>query len=319
MKNEIKTIAFRCNYDTITNLQLCIDQISYDIPCIMASISGQYNVRCVFEKVINQLTYDDFILGELINQTSLEQLCIDKKSNIQLVSKKTGLPEFKIPFSLQGKFHVGIKIFKDTPTHTFPSMDVLPIPTEVITIYIYFSETEIKALAQGDTKVFHKLYEHFFVALCIFARSFSLKPEEAEDIVQEVFCRMYDEHRLFEGLNTLKSYLYTAVRNRSFNYLRDEKRRSIREAQFLNNLKAEEEGYNSALENEIYRQLKLLLEELPEQCKNIFQRTLSGDTSEKIAADLKLSVETVKTQRKKAKRILRERYTLLFKTFGILF
>ena len=61
MKNEIKTIAFRCNYDTITNLQLCIDQISYDIPCIMASISGQYNVRCVFEKVINQLTYDDFI------------------------------------------------------------------------------------------------------------------------------------------------------------------------------------------------------------------------------------------------------------------
>ena len=158
-----------------------------------------------------------------------------------------------------------------------------------------FSETEIKALAQGDTKVFHKLYEHFFVALCIFARSFSLKPEEAEDIVQEVFCRMYDEHRLFEGLNTLKSYLYTAVRNRSFNYLRDEKRRSIREAQFLNNLKAEEEGYNSALENEIYRQLKLLLEEL------------------------KLSVETVKTQRKKAKRILRERYTLLFKTFGILF
>ena len=117
----------------------------------------------------------------------------------------------------------------------------------------------------------------------------------------------------------LKSYLYTAVRNRSFNYLRDEKRRSIREAQFLNNLKAEEEGYNSALENEIYRQLKLLLEELPEQCKNIFQRTLSGDTSEKIAADLKLSVETVKTQRKKAKRILRERYTLLFKTFGILF
>ena len=149
--------------------------------------------------------------------------------------------------------------------------------------------------------------------------AYSLKPEEAEDIVQEVFCRMYDEHRLFEGLNTLKSYLYTAVRNRSFNYLRDEKRRSIREAQFLNNLKTEEEGYNSALENEIYRQLKLLLEELPEQCKNIFQRTLSGDTSEKIAADLKLSVETVKTQRKKAKRILRERYALLFKTFGILF
>lgn len=80
MENRIKTIAFRCNHDTITNLQLCIDQISYNIPCIIANMSGQYNVRCVFEKVINRLTYDDFILGELINQTSLEQLCIDEKS-----------------------------------------------------------------------------------------------------------------------------------------------------------------------------------------------------------------------------------------------
>lgn len=88
MENRIKTIAFRCNHDTITNLQLCIDQISYNIPCIIANMSGQYNVRCVFEKVINRLTYDDFILGELINQTSLEQLCIDEKSTIQLVSKK---------------------------------------------------------------------------------------------------------------------------------------------------------------------------------------------------------------------------------------
>ena len=72
-----------------------------------------------------------------------------------------------------------------------------------------FSETEIKALAQGDTKVFHKLYEHFFVALCIFARSFSLKPEEAEDIVQEVFCRMYDEHRGVEYSEILSLYSCT--------------------------------------------------------------------------------------------------------------
>ncbi|MFR7822994.1 MAG: hypothetical protein ACLU30_07135 [Odoribacter splanchnicus] len=47
-----------------------------------------------------------------------------------------------------------------------------------------FSETEIKALAQGDTKVFHKLYEHF-LSPYVFARSFSLKPEEAEDIVRK--------------------------------------------------------------------------------------------------------------------------------------
>ena len=159
MENRIKTIAFRCNHDTITNLQLCIDQISYNIPCIIANMSGQYNVRCVFEKVINRLTYDDFILGELINQTSLEQLCIDEKSTIQLVSKTTDLPEFKIPFSLHGKFHVGIKIFRDIPVHEFPSMDVLPIPTEVITIYIYFSETSIKH--KPKSSIFEKYFDAY--------------------------------------------------------------------------------------------------------------------------------------------------------------
>lgn len=67
----IKTIAFRGGNDLIANLQLCIDRISYTIPDVMNRISGQYNVRCVFEKVENQLTFSDSILGELINQTYL--------------------------------------------------------------------------------------------------------------------------------------------------------------------------------------------------------------------------------------------------------
>ena len=48
---NIKTIAFRGSSDLIGNLQLCIDHISYAIPNIMNSVSGQYNVRCVFESL----------------------------------------------------------------------------------------------------------------------------------------------------------------------------------------------------------------------------------------------------------------------------
>ena len=43
---NIKTIAFRGSSDLIGNLQLCIDHISYAIPNIMNSVSGQYNVDC---------------------------------------------------------------------------------------------------------------------------------------------------------------------------------------------------------------------------------------------------------------------------------
>lgn len=182
-----------------------------------------------------------------------------------------------------------------------------------------FSESEIKALARGDKKAFQKLYESFFVALRVFAGNFYVEREEAEDIVQEVFCHLYDSPVLFTDVNSVKSYLYSSVRNRCLNHVRDEKRRHEREMRFVDILENEQYFFDRTLENEIYRQLTVLLQELSPQCQNIFRRVLDGDTSEKIAVDLNLSVETVKTQRKKAKKILRERYALLFKAFGILF
>lgn len=142
MKN-IKTIAFRSGNDFITDLQLSIGQIRYTMPRAGNSISGQYNVRCIFEKVENQLTFHDSLLGELINQTHLGRVHINEKSDIRLLSPNGVFPDYKIDFSLQGEFHIGVKIFKDKPVHTLPFIDVLPMPVEIITIYFYFSETEL--------------------------------------------------------------------------------------------------------------------------------------------------------------------------------
>lgn len=136
---NIETIAFTGSSDLIGNLQLCIDHISYAIPNIMNSVSGQYNVRCVFEKVENQLTFSDSILGELINQEVLGKVYMNDKSDIRLLFPNGTLPEYRINMKLQGEFNVGVKIFKDKPAQTLPFIDVLPIPVEIITIYFYFS------------------------------------------------------------------------------------------------------------------------------------------------------------------------------------
>ena len=178
---------------------------------------------------------------------------------------------------------------------------------------------QIRALAKGDRQAFLSLYDSFFVALCVFARGLVESREEAEDIVQDVFCRLYDDKKLFDNINSLKSYLYGAVRNGCLNHIRDEKRRRTREGKFLEELQDDRIFFDHIVENEVFRQLHSLLGELPPQCRAIFERTLEGATSEEIAQAMNLSVETVKTQRKKAKRILREKYALLYHTFGILF
>ena len=130
-------------------------------------------------------------------------------------------------------------------------------------------ELDINALSKGKKEAFFILYKKFFVALCLFAQKFSIEKEAAEDIVQEIFYKLYEERQIFHNILTLQSYLYSSVKNSCLNYIRDEKRRKLRE------------------------------------------------TSETIAKSMHLSIETVKTQRKKAKHILRERYKLLFNIIGI--
>ena len=181
------------------------------------------------------------------------------------------------------------------------------------------TKAQIKALADGDREAFLSLYQHFFVALSLFARGFNVGHDEAEDIVQEVFCRLYDDRCLFENVASLKAYLYGAVRNGCLNHIRDEHRRKNRESHFMAVLEDNRTFFDDIVESEVYRQLHQLLDELPHQCRVIFEQTLQGATSEEIARAMDLSVETVKTQRKKAKRLLRERYTTLYQIFGILF
>ena len=181
------------------------------------------------------------------------------------------------------------------------------------------ANSQVKDLAKGDMQAFRSLYENFFIALCVFARNFVDGRDQVEDIVQEVFCRLYDDKRLFDNITSLKAYLYGAVRNGCLNHIRDEKRRRLHEGKFTESLHDDRIFFDHIIETEIHRQLKSLLGELPPQCGNIFRRTLEGATSEEIARAMNLSVETVKTQRKKAKRILKEKYALLHKTFGLLF
>ena len=87
-------------------------------------------------------------------------------------------------------------------------------------------ELDINALSKGKKEAFFILYKKFFVALCLFAQKFSIGKEAAEDIVQEIFYKLYEERQIFHNILTLQSYLYSSVKNSCLNYIRDEKRRN---------------------------------------------------------------------------------------------
>ena len=129
---------------------------------------------------------------------------------------------------------------------------------------------------------------------------------EAEDVVQEVFVRLWEKRGELKSVQNLEGYLLLSVKNRCLNYLKHEEVER-RHAEILLQEQDEEDEDYRLMREEMYRALHRAVDELPERCRQVFELHLQGKKNEEIAQVLELSVETVKTQKKKAMYFLRER------------
>ena len=179
----------------------------------------------------------------------------------------------------------------------------------------------VKCLEQGEQEAFQRLFETFHKALCFFAVRIVRDHLEAEDIVQDVFLSFWKMNRGgFPNLKTIKTFLYNSVQHRCLNYLRD---LEIRDRNYRN-LKREEldEDYFlcQQIRAEVEGELFGAIDELPDKCKEIFKRSyVDGQEDKKIAEELDISLNTIKTQKQRAKSYLRGRLGDLFVYAGMFF
>lgn len=170
----------------------------------------------------------------------------------------------------------------------------------------------IERINSKQRQAYHELFQEFYKPLVIFAMKYLKEQKEAEDIVQDLFITIWEKQEKFLSYNSFCVFLYNAVRNTCLNRI---KHRKVEEKYIHYSLdheeKSEEWDFEKA-EEEIYRQLFKAIDELPARCRQIFLLHLEGMKNEEIAAKLKLSLLTVKTQKKKAIRHLRERLGHLF-------
>lgn len=125
--------------------------------------------------------------------------------------------------------------------------------------------------------------------------SAQIRKEEANDIVQEIFIRLWESRSFINPELSFSSFLYTMARNRILNYFRDididEKVKQILSAQKI----TEEEAIDSKI---IYTEYQMILQnaisQLPPQRQKIFNMSRIESMSHKeIAAELGISVNTV--------------------------
>ena len=141
------------------------------------------------------------------------------------------------------------------------------------------------------------------------------REEAAQDIVQDVFVKVWETREKLRGVENLSTYLYQMVRFKCFNHLRAEKIRHDATRSFTEEMDVVE--MNEYIKEETFRIVMSIVEELPPGSRNVFSRVIQGYSAKEIAEELGITIETVKKQKQNARRVLKERLGNLFTFFWL--
>ena len=152
--------------------------------------------------------------------------------------------------------------------------------------------------------IVESLFRDHFEALSRLAMKYIGDFDNSKDIVHEVFASFWQKFDALPADTQYKSYLFTAVRNRSFNYLRDQKKHlHIMDAEMQISPASED----SVEAKELAREIEYGLNLLPERCREVFELSRFEEMKyAQIAEHLDISIKTVEGQMSKALRLLRE-------------
>ena len=162
-------------------------------------------------------------------------------------------------------------------------------------------------LAKRDESAFEQVFKTHFKNLHAYAFTITRNEAEAEEIVQQVFFKLWERADSLSFSGSIASYLYRAVYNESLNHIKHLKVKTKHRMHVAYRMKNPSEAIHEKVsDKELRAKLREALSELPEQCSIIFQLSRFEDLKYREIADkLDISVKTVENQMGKALKLLR--------------
>jgi RNA polymerase sigma-70 factor (ECF subfamily) len=151
-------------------------------------------------------------------------------------------------------------------------------------------------IAQGDQRKFKQLMDLTADELLLFAMGFIRNKEIAEEIVSDVFVKIWGNRKEVENIKNLKSYLFISVKNGCLTHLRKIKKENVISIdQFSDFHFLPVEGpENDYIDNEIRNEIYQSIEKLPPKCKLAFTLAkINGLKYKEIAEVMGVSEKTV--------------------------
>lgn len=166
----------------------------------------------------------------------------------------------------------------------------------------------ILRLKAGDQSAFSSIFSAFYKDLVLFAMRYTKDLSSAEEIVQDTFVRLWEDHESVNISISIKSYLLKTIQNKFIDWCRHNK---IRQTHFDfilgGTLQSESDTDGYLLRDELQAQIDDALAELPEEVSSAFRMNrYKGLKYTEIADLLGVSVRTIEVRIGKALHLLRD-------------
>lgn len=165
-----------------------------------------------------------------------------------------------------------------------------------------------------------EIFKEYYAPLCYFASRYLKNEVVVEDLVQDLFTALLEKQNAFNSALHLKNFLYLSVKNACLNYIRSSNSRDRYVAEDGKKDKTEDSFVQYIIATEVYKELAEAVAQLPAECRKVFEACyFEGLDNEKAAEKLGISIFTVKAQKARGKKLLKENLKDLYPLIALLF
>lgn len=170
----------------------------------------------------------------------------------------------------------------------------------------------VKKIREGDKDAFERLFHKYYARLCVFANTYVKSIDTSRDVVQDVYIKIWDNRENFIITQSLKAYLYQAVRNQSLNYL-EKNSKKLRLQEKISRQRELESSENKFELNteELTEKIWKLVDQLPERRRTIFiLYRKHGLSYKEIGEVMDIKRKTVENQMGRSLKFIRDQLDL---------
>jgi RNA polymerase sigma-70 factor (ECF subfamily) len=180
----------------------------------------------------------------------------------------------------------------------------------------------VKEIREGNQDSFEELLSRYNNKVYSLATRLTRNPEDAEEVLQDVFVTVHRKLASFEGKSSFSSWLYRVTANAAFMKLRKRRQHQsvsledlLQQPQLISALRTSENTYVDAqsIRNEMLVALENAISKLPDEYRPVFiLRDVDGLTSKEVGKILDLTVPAVKSRLHRSRLMLRRRLARFF-------